>query len=90
MAKKEKIVLQMSPDMESINNELAAAMDALDATIEQVGAVLKSFDPGASPVVPGMAALDDDGNPVPETTPAAASDAGAAPAPSGETPPATE
>lgn len=96
MAKKEKIVLQMSPDMESINNELAAAMDALDATIEQVGAVLKSFDPAANPVSSGMAALEDDGTPVQE---GASAPAGSAPETGvsgsdtpagGETPPASE
>ena len=45
MARKEKIILQYGPDMEAINTELAAAMDALDASVQRVDAVLREMAP---------------------------------------------
>jgi hypothetical protein len=45
MAKKQKIQLQQSQALETIDAELAAAMDALDKKNEEVAGVLAEFVP---------------------------------------------
>lgn len=44
MAKKEKIHLQYSDDLESVDAELASAMDLLDQANDRVDGLLKSID----------------------------------------------
>jgi hypothetical protein len=45
MAKKERIRLQFSDDLEAIDTDLAAAMESLDAKNMQVNELLRSFEP---------------------------------------------
>jgi hypothetical protein len=49
MAKKERIRLQFSDDLEAIDADLAAAMESLDAKNVQVNELLRSFDPPTPP-----------------------------------------
>lgn len=53
MAKKEKVHLQHSDDLESVDAELAAAMDLLDQANDRVDGLLKSIDVVVPP--PGAA-----------------------------------
>ena len=45
MAKKDKIQLHHSDDLEMVDADLAAAMEQLDQTNERVGELLQSFEP---------------------------------------------
>jgi hypothetical protein len=45
MAKKEKIHLQHSSDLEAIDADLATAMDTLDSKNQQINDLLRQFEP---------------------------------------------
>ena len=59
MAKKEKISLQHSDDLEAVDAELSAAMEALDNTNERVIEILQAYAPPPEPVPADPEATDE-------------------------------
>jgi hypothetical protein len=47
MAKKDKLTLHFSGDLEAVDTELAAAIERLDETNERVGELLRAYSPPA-------------------------------------------
>lgn len=52
MARKDKIQLQQSQDMESIDADLAAAMEALDQKNQEVASLLSACEVAPPPDIP--------------------------------------
>jgi hypothetical protein len=60
MAKKDKVQFQYSDDLDSVDSELAEAMERLDLTNTRVDELLRDFDP-PSPVAADAASPDSGG-----------------------------
>ena len=73
MAKKDKVRLTYSTDLDAVDSELAAAMDVLDKTNDRVDALLREYRPPP----PEMSPAEGDSPVASETPPA-----GEEPAPS--------
>ena len=72
MAKKDKVHFQYSGDLDSVDSELAEAMEQLELTNTRVGELLRAYDPpppetaNVAASEPG-ASQDSSGGPPPDT-----------------------